>query len=200
MRAAVLRRYVTIATIATIITVVVGAAWAVVAGVVQAPPGHFEARQGDIALGDGRFAAASQRFAAALAKDPGHRGALMGRAIALLEGGRHAAAEAAFGRLIGILEEAGDTGALAAAYANRGILYDRTGRYEKALADYALALGTDAETVSGPGLVHRVLYGIADPATVGKRAAYLGRQLALPADRRLMKVPARDAEQRMHRP
>lgn len=170
------------------------------------PPGDFETRQGDILLGDRNHAAALARFEAALAVSPGHRGAMMGRAIALMQDGRTAEAEAAFDRLIAFLtatltaDDHTGRGTLAAAHANRGILRDRDGRPVAALADYRAALAIDAGAVGGPGLVDRVLYGTPRPSSVAKRAAYLDAQLKLPEEERLLRVPARDADQRMHKP
>ena len=91
-------------------------------------------------------------------------------------------------------------GALAAAYANRGIVYDRTGRYQAALDDYIAALKTDEDTVSGPDVVHKILYGSEDVSSVRKRAQYLYEQLQLPEDERRLRVPEIDAQQRMHKP
>ena len=88
----------------------------------------------------------------------------------------------------------------AAAYANRGILYDRTGRYEKALADYIQALRIDEGAIDGPAIVDRVIYGTPRPATVRKRAIYLQQQLALPANQRVLRIPEKDSEQRMYKP
>lgn len=171
-----------------------------------APPGDYETRQGDILLSDGKWDAALERFDAALRLAPDHRGAWMGAAIAHLQAGRNSEAEAAFTYLIeelGSQATAADpTGraVLAGALANRGILYDREGRFDAALADYRQALAVDAPAVDGPGLFERVLYGNARPATVAQRADYLARQLALPQDRRLLRVPEIDARQRMHKP
>ena len=89
---------------------------------------------------------------------------------------------------------------LSGAYANRGILHDRLGRYEAALADYRQALVIDPEAVAGPGLLHRILYGDARPAAVRQRAAYLEHQLALPESERVMRVPELDERQRMYKP
>lgn len=169
-------------------------------------PGDYEARRGDIYLSDGAFAEAIAQFDRALLLSPNHPGAIMGRAIALMESGRPDAAEAEFGLLIDRLTssvEAGDrsgSGVLAAAYANRGILRDRGGRAAEALDDYRRALQIDAGAVRGPGLIDRVLYGTPDASSVAKRASYLEAQLALPAEQRLLHVPKRDALQRMHKP
>ncbi len=119
---------------------------------------------------------------------------------------RYAEGEAEFTYLIKYLTktlEPGDitgTAVLAGAYGNRGILYDRTGRYEKALADYIEALKVDEGAIDGPGLVDKVIHGTPRPATVRLRAIYLAEQLALPAERRVLRKPEKDAEQRMYKP
>jgi len=180
--------------------------WSALRPYLASPPGDYEVRQGDILLSDGKFDTARERFEAALAEAPNHPGALMGRAIALMQTDRTAEAEATFTALITLQErtlaKANETerGLLAAAHANRGILYDRQGETKRALADYRRALAIDADAVSGPGLADRVLYGTPKPATVAQRAAYLEAQLKLPAEERVLGRPARDAEQRMHKP
>ncbi len=199
----VLRRFIVMAAAATFAMFTL---WAVVREVIDAPPGDYEVRQGDILLGDGKFEDAIARFDAALAASPGHRGAMMGRAIALLQAGRTDEAEAAFSGLIAFLsanlspDDATGTAVLAGAFANRGILRDRSGRHEAALADYRQALAIDAGAVEGPGLAHRILYGEASPSTIARRADYIERQLQLPEDQRLLLVPDLDARQRMHKP
>lgn len=199
----VLRRFILITAAATFALFTV---WAVVREAIEAPPGDYEVRQGDILLTDGKFDDAIERFEAALAVSPAHRGAMMGRAIALLQSDRRAEAEAAFAALIGFLEDTLATddptgrAVLAAAYANRGILYDRTGSFTAALADYRQSLRIDAGAVDGPGLFHKILYGEAKPSTIESRAVYLESQLALPEDQRLLRIPEVDARQRMHKP
>lgn len=182
----------------------------VVAGIVDqcvaTPAGDYATRRGDILLADSQWDEAIVWFDQALTAQPAHRGALMGRAIALLQSGRIAEAEAAFDRLIALLsatpagDDATGRGALASAYANRGILFDRTDRPEQALADYRAALAIDAEAVEGPGLGHRILFANARPSSVAKRALYLEQQLALPPEQRRLRDPERDARQRMHKP
>ena len=180
--------------------------WAVLKNYVKAPEGDYEVRQGDIFLGDGKNDAALERFNAALAVQPNHRGALIGRALAFLQSGRHAEGEAEFTYLIDFLgknlkpDDITGVAVYAAAYANRGILYDRTGRYEKALADYLQALKIDEGAIDGPGIVDKVIYGTPRPSTVRKRAIYLTEQLALPEDQRVLQIPEEDAEQRMYKP
>ncbi|HRW59600.1 MAG TPA: tetratricopeptide repeat protein [Defluviicoccus sp.] len=199
---AVIRRFIILMVVATF---VMFTAWAVVREYLEAPPGDYETRQGDILLTDRKYDEAIAKFSEALERSPNHRGAMMGRAITLLQGGRHDEAEAEFSHLIAFLTEtvepddATGIGVLAAAYANRGILYDREGRFEAALADYREALKIDAGAVAGPGLMHKVLLH-ARPSTVADRARYLQEQLALPEDQRVLHVPEIDAKQRMHKP
>lgn len=199
----VLRRYVIIALVALI-------AWGLYKTIINplfvtAPTGDFEVRQGDILLSDKKYDEALERFDAALLISPDHRGALMGRAIVFLQTGRYAEAEAALTELIGGLsktlkpDDATGRGALAAAYANRGILYDRLGKFEKALANYLLALRVDADAVSGPDLVDKILYE-ARPSSIEARAKYLNEQLQLPEGQRVLSVPEIDSRQRMHKP
>lgn len=199
----ILRRFILITAAATFAMFTL---WAVLREALDAPPGDYEVRQGDILLTDGKFTEAIERFDAALAVSPEHRGAMMGRAIALLQSERVAEAEAAFSELIAFLSSrlAADdpTGraVLAAAHANRGILHDRAGRHAGALADYRQSLTIDPGAIGGPDLFHKILYGEARPSTIAKRAAYLESQLALPEDQRLLRVPEIDARQRMHKP
>ena len=141
-----------------------------------------------------------------LLSSPDHRGAVMGRGLVFIQTERYQDAIAEFDHLIGYLEqnlEPDDStgrGALAAAYANRGIVYDRLGQYETALASYVKALATDEESVAGPGVVHKILYESDDVSSVRKRAQYIYEQLQLPESERLMRVPEIDAKQRMHKP
>lgn len=199
----VLRRYVVLMGTAT---VVMFTFWAFTREAVETPMGDYEVRQGDIFLSDKKYDKALERFDAALKVMPDHRGALMGRGIAYMQSGRVAEAEAEFTYLINFLkktlvpDDLTGVGTLASAYTNRGILYDRTGKYKKALYDYANALRTDEETVEGPGVIAKVLYATPNPATVRKRARYLEKQLALPPEKRLFRMPEEDNDQRMYKP
>lgn len=199
----VLRRFILITAAATFAMFTL---WVVMREVTDAPPGDYQVRQGDILLSDRKYPEAIERFDAALAVSPTHRGAMMGRALALLQSDRLDEAESAFTALVAFLstsladDDPTGRAVLAAAHANRGILYDRIGAYAAALADYRQALSIDPGAVDGPGLFHKILYGEAQPSTIEKRAAYLESQLALPEDRRLLRVPEIDARQRMHKP
>ena len=199
----VMKRFIVLTAIATIAMFSI---WAVLNSYLQTPPGDYEVRQGDILIGDRKYDLALERFNAALAVSPNHRGALMGRALVFMLTRRRLEAEAEFTNLIDFLtknaaaDDRTGIGTLAAAYANRGILYDRNGQYEKALADYVMALKTDEGAINGPGIVDKVIYGTTNPSTVRKRAAYIEKQLAVAPEKRLLRIPEKDAEQRMYKP
>lgn len=180
--------------------------WAVWEMYAKERPGDYDTRQGDIRLSEGNLEEAMASFRRALRERPNHRGALMGRALVLIQMREYGEAASALTHLIGYLRETLDaadpTGnaVLAAAYANRGIIHDREGRYREALADYVEALRTDPGAVKGPGIIDKVIYGTPNPSSVRARAQYLKEQLALPPERRLLRVPELDAAQRMHKP
>lgn len=203
MNARILRRYVILVALVTFAMFTVSA---VVRQFTETPPGDYQVRWGDLRLSELKFEEALEAFNTALEQAPHHRGAMMGRAIVFLETEQYAEAEAAFTDLINYLTEnleADDptgTAVLAGAYANRGILYDRTDRPEQALADYQQAIKIDEEAVKGPNIFHRILYGNSRPATIAKRAEYLATQLALPEEERFLRDPERDAVQRMYKP
>lgn len=169
-------------------------------------PGDFETKMGSQRLEDGLYDEALSHFDQALVEMPDHRGALMGRALVFIQSERYSDAIAELDYLIDYLSEnlADDDltgrGVLAAAYANRGIVHDRMGEYQAALDDYVAAIKIDEETVSGPGVVHKILYGADRVSTVRDRAIYLDEQLKLPEEERLLRLPELDEQQRMYKP
>ncbi|MBC8242571.1 MAG: hypothetical protein H8E30_19170 [Alphaproteobacteria bacterium] len=189
-----------------ILTVVMFTVWTGIIWYNSSIPGDFEVRQGDIKLSDKEFSSAIERFDAALASAPNHRGALLGKAVALMGLERYEDADEVLTHAITYLHDtlADDdptgTGALSAAYANRGIIKDRQGRYEEALADYIEAVKIDYDIAEGPGWVNHLLYYDKTPSSVLTRARYLYEQLQLPESERLMRVPEQDALQRMYKP
>lgn len=172
---------------------------------VNRPPGDYETEKGDINLNARDYEKALEWFDKALAITPDHRGAMMGRAVVFIQTERYDLALADLDELIEILEgrdlshDPTGRGALAAAYANRGIIKDRQGRYEAALEDYVQALRIDEGAVDGPGLIDKIVHD-PRPSTVRKRARYLYEQLQLPESERLMRVPELDAKQRRYKP
>jgi len=202
MNANVLRRFVIIMVIAML---VIGTGSLLYDSFIDRPPGDYETEKGDIHLSVKEYEQALTWFDRALEVSPDHRGALMGRGVVFMQTDREVEAVAEFDYLIAYLERtlADDDptgrGALAAAYANRGIVHDRAARYEQALNDYVAALKVDADAVDGPGLVDKIIHD-PRPSTVRKRARYIYQQLQLPEEERLLRVPELDARQRMYKP
>ena len=91
-------------------------------------------------------------------------------------------------------------GTLAAAYANRGIIKDRSKNYKGALEDYVKALGIDHEAVAGPGLGTIILNYKFKSSSVKERALYLNDQLQLPEQDRVLSIKELDEGQVMHKP
>lgn len=169
-------------------------------------PGDLATELGAQRFEDGRYDEALTYFDEALRESPDHRGAIMGRAHVFMKQEKYPDANAELNYLIDYLtktleqDDLTGRGALAVAYHNRAILRDRLGKYELALEDYISAIKTDEETVDEPGVIHKILYGNANPSSARKRAVYLYEQLKLPSSQRLMRVPEIDAQQRMRKP
>lgn len=170
-------------------------AWSVYDGVVrEAHPGDAAYLAGNTYFEDGHYAEALREYEAALAIDPGHLFARRGQARSLMQLGRYQASLAVFDRVIAQAPE------FAASYANRGILRDRMGDYEAALADYRQALRLDPELADGPRWITRFLRNQAErPPTIADRARYLREQLAKPEPERVLRIPEADAEQRPYK-
>lgn len=172
----------------------------------QGTPGDFYTRQGDIHLGSKKFDDALVSFGKALEEAPDHRGALMGRALVFMQREEYSKATSELTYLIDFLnknldpEDLTGVGTLSAAYANRGIIQDRLGKYQAAFDDYVLALKTDEEAIDGPSLFDKILYGNSKPSTVRDRAIYIHKQLQLPPEKRLLRVLEIDSKQRMYKP
>ncbi|MDA1090428.1 MAG: tetratricopeptide repeat protein [Proteobacteria bacterium] len=199
----VLKRFIILLAVATFVMFSV---WAMINNYKDTTKGDYEVREGDILLQDGKYETAIKSFEAALAVQPNHRGALGGQAIALMGLKKYGEAENLFTYLINYLKETlsdddpTGRGALAAAYANRGILRDRLGRYEEALKDYIQSALVDRDLAEGPGVVERLLYYEKKPSSVIKRAEYIYKQLKLPEADRVMRNPEEDEKQRRYKP
>lgn len=179
-----------------VLAIVLGAGAAFVYGRIagDSGPGDFEVRTGNYRLEDGLFDQAIAQFDEALDKNPEHTGALLGLGITYLQMGRLEEAVASFDRLLAV------DPAMAVAYADRGIARDRLGRHEQALADYRAALELDAKLAKGPGWLWRFLRNVQEPPpTIRDRAEYLEAELAKPPEERLLRLPDKDAEQRMYK-
>ncbi len=88
---------------------------------------------------------------------------------------------------------------LAAAYANRGVIKDRQGRHEEALADYIEALRVDEGALSGPSIFDEIIYGY-QATSIRDRAEYIAKELQKPEEERLLRLPPLDEEQRTYKP
>jgi tetratricopeptide (TPR) repeat protein len=157
-------------------------------------PGDLAYLEGNNLFEDGHYERALQKYDEALNEDRNHIHAMRGRAQSLMQLGQSTQALTAFNTAIALTPEFGAT------YANRGVLHDRMGRYEKAIEDYERALALDPELVEGPHWLTRFLRNQPQkPPGVAERAAYLRGELAKPEGERLLRVPELDAEQRSYK-
>ena len=189
-----------------ILTFVMFTAWAFIKSFMDRPPGDYETEVCDIRLKDKKYDEALKAANDALKKTPDHRGAIMCKALIFISQKKYINATKELTYLIKYLEknvEPDDktgTGTLAAAYANRGIIKDRTKDYEGALKDYIKALGIDYEAVAGPGLGTIILNYKFKSSSVRERALYLNEQLQLPEQERVLSIKELDEGQVMHKP
>lgn len=205
MNRRVLRRFVILMVILTVVVVLFRD---VIEAQFDRPPGDYHTEVGSNRLVDGLYDQAMEEFNKALEESPDHRGALMGRALIYIQTERYEDAVGELGYLIERLQitlesEPNDRtgqGVLAAAFANRGIVHDRRGLYEEALADYIAALRTDPGAIEGPDIFQKILLGGDQISTVRDRAEYLHQQLQLPEEERLFRVPKLDDQQFMYKP
>ena len=143
---------------------------------------------------DGYYDRALEEYDTALSEAPNLLPALRGKARSLMQLGENQDALYLFSEAI----KRDPT--FAPTYANRGILYDRMGEYQKAIADYDKAVSLDAEKVEGPNWLTRFLrLETGNVPSVAARSRYLKEQLAKPESERVLRIPEIDAEQRPHK-
>ncbi|HHN65853.1 MAG TPA: tetratricopeptide repeat protein [Nitrospirae bacterium] len=161
---------------------------------VEDVPGDYYVKKGNYRLEDGQYEDAIKEFNLALQKNPQHHMAYLGLALSYMQMGKNKKALEYFNRTISLKPD------LAVAYADRGILLDRMGEHEKALSDYKKALKLDPDLAKGPGWLWRFLRNIHErPPTIADRARYIEEQLKLPPEKRLLRVPEIDKQQRMYK-
>ncbi len=185
------RLYKTLVRVAIGITLIwVG--WSIYDGFLEeSVPGAHSVQAAAKHLEDGRNEDALKEYESQLGDNPENVYALRGKAQALMQMGKSDLALNVYDHAISREQNFGVT------YANRGILRDRMGDHEGALADYEMALKLAPETAEGPGLMTRFLRKQPDkPPTIAERANYLREQLARPESERLLKMPEQDAKQR----
>ncbi len=203
MNQRILKRFVIICGISTFVMFSV---WMIIQAFTNRPKGDYETQLCDQRLKDKLWDQAIEQANIALKENPEHRGAMMCRALVYINKKNYEIAESELTTLINFLkrtlkdDDLTGKGTLAAAYANRGIINDRRSKFKEALEDYIKALETDHEAVAGPGLGHKIIYMINKPSSVRDRAQYIHEQLQLPPEKRLLKLPDADEEQRMHKP
>ena len=189
-----------------ILTFVMFTVWAFVKSFVNRPAGDYETEVCDIRLKDKKYDQALEAANKALKKTANHRGALMCKALVYISSKKYIEATNELNNLINFLEETLELddktgkGTLAAAYANRGIIKDRTKDYKGALKDYIKALDIDHEAVAGPGLGAIILNYKYKSSSVRNRALYLNEQLQLPEEERILSIKELDEGQVMHKP
>ena len=203
MNTGVLRRFIVYMAILTFVMFTV---WALIRSFMNRPPGDYETEVCDIRLKDKKYDEAIKAANLALEKTPNHRGAIMCKALVFISEKKYKEASDELDYLINFLEknlqedDKTGKGTLAAAYANRGIIKDRSEDYNGALKDYVKALGIDYEAVAGPGLGTVILNYKFKSSSVKERALYLNEQLQLPENERILKIEELDEGQVMHKP
>lgn len=157
-------------------------------------PGDLPYLEANTLFEDGEYERALAKYDEALAIDDNHIHALRGRARTLMQLQRFPESLAVFDAAVARAPDFGAT------YANRGILHDRMGDYEKAIADYEQALALDPELAEGPHWLTRFLRNQPQkPPGIAERAAYLRAELAKPESERLLRVPELDSKQRSYK-
>lgn len=157
-------------------------------------PGEKAYEAGNRYFEDRQFEQAINEYNMALQEDSNLLPALRGKARSLIQLKRYDDALVIFNQAI---EQAPD---FAPTYANRGILHDRMGHYEKAIQDYEKALQLMPELAEGPNWLTRFLRLQPDkPPTIDERARYLKEQLALPQEERKLRDPDQDEQQRSYK-
>ena len=189
-----------------VLTFVMFTVWALVKSFINRPPGDYETQVCDIRLKDKKYDEALVAANTALEKTPNHRGAIMCKALIFISQKEYTKATSELNYLINFLEknvnddDKTGIGTLAAAYANRGIIKDRSKDYKGALEDYIKALGIDHVAVAGPGLGTIILNYKFKSSSVKERALYLNDQLQLPKEERVLSIKELDEGQVMHKP
>ena len=157
-------------------------------------PGDVEVKKGNYRLEDSQFKLAIEEFESALRENPNHAFAHLGLALTYMQTERFDEAMIKFNDALAADPE------MPAAYANRGILNDRLGKYELAIADYKKAMEIEPRMSEGPGWLWRFMRNVdKKPPSIQQRVDYLESELKKPVSERLLSVPEQDDKQRMYK-
>lgn len=156
-------------------------------------PGENKYRLANKYLEEGQYEKALDIFEEAISLNPEHKAMCLGKGLALMKLQRLQESEQSFDRTLTI------DASFATAYANRGILHDMMGQYQKAIEDYQKALTLRSDLAEGPGWLWRFLHNASDrPPTIADRAKYLEAEMKKPGAERVLQVPEIDSQQRMY--
>lgn len=160
----------------------------------EGSPGQNAFITGDKFFEDGDYQRALAEYETALSQEPDAPYLLRAKARALMQLDENEEALVWYDRAVEVQPYFGGT------YANRGILHDRMGRYQLAVADYEKALELDEEIGEGPHWLTRFLRNQPErPPTVKDRLEYLKAELAKPVEDRVLRMPEVDQQQRPYK-
>ncbi len=158
-------------------------------------PGEMTYREGNYRLERGEYLQALQCFRRVKEINPSYLPARLGEAVVYIQLKEYDRARQILDDLI---REAPQ---FAEAWANRGILNDREGRYQEAIRDYQKALRLKPELARGPGFLYRLIHNIQKkPSTIADRLRYLESELQKPSEERLLRLPQIDEKQPLQTP
>ena len=170
-------------------------AWSIYDGALrQSIPGENKYHSANKYFEDGHYQQAKLSYQACLSVNPDFIQAKRGLARSLMQLNEYEESLIVFNEVID------EEPTFAASYANRGILYDRMGRYPEAIKDYNKAIELDESILDGPSWITRFLRNQEDkPPNVHERALYLQNELQKPQDEQLLKVPELDELQKPYK-
>lgn len=170
-------------------------AWSLYDGALrQSIPGENKYHSANKYFEDGHYQQAKLSYQASLSENPDFIQAKRGLARSLMQLNEYEESLIVFNEVI---EE---EPTFAASYANRGIVYDRMGRYPEAIEDYNKAIELDQSILDGPSWMTRFLQNQQDkPSNVHERAVYLQNELQKPKGQQLLNVPELDEMQKPYK-
>ncbi len=164
--------------------------WIIVDSKNEKIPGNKEYLRANDAFIKEDFKDALEQYKAAIKHDPENLYFLEGQARSLMSLNRNGDAIEIFLEVIKLNEN------FETAYSNLGILYDRSGDYNKAIIYYSKALQINPELSKGMHWLDRLLRNVKkEPSNISQRLYYLKRQMLLPENERVLSIPEEDKKQ-----